>query len=273
MAKAKVKVNEEEEKWNKLEHYKCTICKEEFYFIKKEEEKSLKGDEFACDPFLTLPIFKDEGKCPFCRASMKRLLLILSDEEKKEKKKKEEEEKKAEKEKLREELEKLKEEEARLDKLKKEQLEAMCTEIIDDTFAHLDSLERSLRKGDITIDRFETLLLNGAFDIMQKDCDIYNRRNKEVALILSNSFKAGFREALLQFNMSVRNSLRGIEQVLEEKSREIEEKSQEENELKGIYKEKEDLEDKLEDDFKKDVKKEDERLGDDFKRNLKKELR
>ncbi len=276
MAKAKIEVNEEEEKWKKLQHYKCTICKEEFYFIKKDEEKNIKDDEFAVEPFLTLPIFKDEGKCPFCKASMKRLLLILSDEEKKEKKKKEEEEKKAEKEKLREELEKLKEEEARLDKLKQDQLSAMCDEIIDDTFNHLDDLERSLRKGDITIDRFETLFLNGAFEIMQKDSELYNRRNKEVALVLSNSFKTGFREAILDFNASVRQSLKTIEQKIESKNKEIEDESKEQNndeKINSLNKEKEDLEDKSKDDFKNDLKVQDESLGDDFKRNLRKELR
>ncbi len=276
MVKKSIKVDDEKEKWDKLQHYKCTICKEEFYFIKKEALKDLKEDEFSEEPFTHLPIFKDEGKCPFCMASQKRLLIILSDEEKREKEKQRELEKKAEKEKLKEELEKLKEEEERLDKLHKNQLEALINEIISDTFHKLDDLEKSLRKGDITIDRFEDLFFNGAFDVMQTNTKMYNDRNREVSLVLSNSFKAGFREAILDFNSSVRYSLAGLEKKIEVRSREKEQKSPEEisafefdNRLGSFDKE---YDSELKDDIKK-AKSGEKGLEDDFKRNLKKELR
>lgn len=274
--KKQSKSSSEEEKWNKLQEYKCTICKEQFYFIKKEAEKDLKEDEFEEEPFTTLPIFKDEGKCPFCKASAKRLLTILSDEQRKEINKKKEEEKKAEKEKLKEELEKLKEEEERLDKMHSQQMAAMCEEIISDTLRHLEDLELSLRKGDITIDRFENLFLDGAFNIMQTDTDLYNRRNKEIALVLSNSFKVGVRNAIFDFNTSVRNSIEDIERKVERKKIEIEKEQDgkaRQDVIDKLNSDKEDIEESRDIDLKKDDEKHISDASDDFRKLLKKELR
>ncbi len=272
----KFEEDDEKSKWDKLDKYKCYICKEEFYFVKKDFEDKISEDEFAKEPFVTLPIFINEGKCPFCKASKKNLIYIMSEDEKKAKREKEQLEKKAAKEKLKEQLEKLKEEEERLDKLHSEQIGEMCKEIFSDTMDYLKELEISLRKGELTIDRFETLLIGRAFDIMQRDIEVYNKRNREISLILSNSFKTGFREAILDFNLQVRNSLKNMERSIENIDEKVEE-------LKGslelTYREinqSEAEKDSLKDEFKQDIddaKNGKRGLGDDFLTNLKKELR
>ena len=87
---------------------------------------------------------------------------------------------------------------------------------------YLKELEISLRKGEITIARFENLLFDNAFNIMQRDTEIYNKRNKEISLILSNSFKVGFRDALLSFTTEVRRSLKSMEKAIDKVNHEIE---------------------------------------------------
>ena len=271
--------NTEKEKWDKLDKYKCYICKEEFYFVKKEFEEKISETEFSDEPFATLPIFFNKGTCPFCKASKKQLIYIMTDEEIKAKKEEKENEKKAAKEKLEEDLEKLKEEEERIDKLHSSQLEEMCKEIFRDTMDYLKELEISLRKGEITIDRFENLLFDNAFNIMQRDTEIYNKRNKEISLILSNSFKVGFRDALLSFTTEVRRSLKSMEKAIDKVNDEIEyakNNDMDKDNIQNLKDKKEEIKDIAKDDLKQDIKnaKDGNRgLGDDFIKNLRKELR
>ena len=265
--------NPEQEKWNKLQKYKCSNyrCAKEFYFVKKEFEDKVEPGEFKDEPFSKLPIFLDGGICPLCGSS--KFTEVLTEEEKKQKKE-------AEKEKLEKKLKEIAEEEARLEELYSSQMKEMCNEISSDIMQYLKELEKSLRYKEISIDRFETLFFDKAFEIMQRDTDLYNRRNKEVNLVLSARYKSEFRDAILYFNNSVRESLKSIEETLEQKSKQIEKEKElgtAEVTIERLENQYDEMKEESKEQFKEEIKEArktgENSLDDSFKEMLRKEVK
>ena len=209
-------VKEEKDIYELLEHYKCTICKEEFYLLKDEKDKD--DEIFKDEEYAHLPIFlKDNSKkitCPYCKASKRSLLYIETEKEKKSKL-----------EKMKEELEKIKEEEKRLDDLRKDQIEELCKEIETDVLNEVKVLIDDIKSSKYNVDNLLKQFRKISFNIIDRNTKIFNRRNKEVDVVLSNSYFAGFDRVISDFTDEIYEAYREVtkntERIKEKESDEL----------------------------------------------------
>ena len=204
--KKETKEEEKKDIFDLLEHYKCSICKEEFYLLKDEKDKE--DEIFQDEEYAHLPIFlKEDPKkitCPYCKASRRSLLYLETEKEKKSRL-----------DRLKEELKKIKEEEKKLDELRKNEIDKLCKDIEDDVLSDVKTLIDDIKSSKYDTEHLLNAFRKSAYSVVDRCAKLYNKKNKEVNIVLSNSYMAGFDRVITDFTNDIYDAYKSVTRNVE----------------------------------------------------------